>query len=167
MKTAIGTAHGWISLQPDGSVQFRPLSSTPGPWETFDFPGLTVAPPQPGLPQPEPPTTTDPAGPAEPTATYVGRVKAQCQAEGINLSGSCGAFAITRRVAWGLRMHGIGLVSKPNGNNCEGYSVDYLCYQNGDGVDILGDAGGQNNPQWAAKPGEFTGQDRWRIPAKP
>jgi hypothetical protein len=45
--------------------------------------------------------------------------------------------------------------------------VDYLCWPNGDGVDILGDAGGENTPQWSVKPGEFAGQNRWREPVRP
>lgn len=167
MKTAIGTAHGWLSVQADGRLEFRPLSSPPGEWEIFDFPGLVLAPvqppSQPGIPQPDP----NDSAPAL-SAQYVAAVKAQLERDGVNLSGPCGAFAITKRVAWGLRRRGIGLVSKPSGNQCEGYSVDYLCWSNGDGVDILADAGGKNTPQWTEKPGEFTGQeDRWRAPVEP
>jgi len=160
MKTAIGTAHGWISVQPDGRVEFRPLSSQPGPWEIFDFPGFSQAP----SPQPPQPPSGDVG---QPTAAYVAEVKARLEAAGVPLSGPCGAFNITKQVAWDLRASGYGLVAKPSGNNCEGYSVDYLCLQNGDGVDILSDAGGTNGPQWAEKPGEFAGQNRWREPIRP
>jgi len=121
--------------------------------------GVVVTPPGPPTPPPPAPGPTP-----EPSARYVAAVKAQLEAEGVNLSGACGAFAITKRVAWGLRSFGVGLVAKPGGNQCEGYSTDYICFQNGDGVDLLGDAGGQNTPQWADKPGEFTGENRWRAP---
>jgi len=97
----------------------------------------------------------------------IASIKADLVARGVSLAGPCGAFEITKRVAWGLREYGIGLVSKSSGNNWQGYSVDYLCWANGDGVDILGDAGGANTPQWAAKPDEFSGQDRWRKPVQP
>jgi hypothetical protein len=131
-----------------------------GVGETFDvivLDGGTVP-----IPGPIPPGPM-PSG----DAAYVAAVKAQLEAQGVNLAGPCGAFAITQHVAWGLRTSGIGLVSKPSGNNCQGYSVDYLAYPNGDGVDILGDAGGANVPQWSVKPGEFAGEDRWRPPMQP
>lgn len=80
----------------------------------------------------------------------VASTKAALQAQGVDLSGPCGAFAITRRVAWALRAEGVGLLSKPGGNNCEAMSTDYLVYQDGIGVDILGDAGGANTPAWQA-----------------
>src|SRR5258706_3387516 len=75
-------------------------------------------------------------------------VKAELQAHGQDLAGPCGAFQITKRVAWRLRSEGAGLLSKPSGNNCDGYAVDYVTYPDGSGVDILGDAGGANSPGW-------------------
>jgi hypothetical protein len=169
MKIALRSmANGKIVCAENNGAQ--PLIANrdhPGPWETFEVIVLESDEPipqpgQPGIPQPEPP------GPMpEMSAQYVAAVKRQLEAQGVNLVGPCGAFKITQRVAWGLRGVGIGLVAKPGGNNCEGYSVDYLCKQNGDGVDMLGDAGGKNTPQWAEKPGEFTGQNRWRPPVQP
>lgn len=167
MKVCIKTAHGYLSFQPDGRLEYRQVA---GPWENLDIEGLelVVAPPA-TPPDAHPPATPpDEAGPApRMMPEYVAAVKAQCEAAGIDLTGPCGAFQITKRVAWGLRGAGIGLVSKPGGNNCDGYSVDFLCWQNGDGVDILFDAGNANAPQWAARPNEFVGQDRWRPPVKP
>jgi len=164
MKVCLKTAHGYLSFQPDGRIEYRDLA---GPWENLDIEGLEIGPgPTPGDPGPGGPA--DPPGPVPAmSAAYVAAVKAQLEAAGVNLIGPCGAFQITKRVAWGLRGAGVGLVSKPGGNHCDGYSVDYLCFQNGHGVDILGDAGGENTPQWAGKPDEFTGQDRWRSPVRP
>ena len=168
MNVRIKTAHGYLSFQPDGTLQYRPGA---GAWEEIDIEGLDLAslftlPVQPWQPSPTPlPPVEGP--PPSMTPAYVAAVKARCLAAGIMLSGAEGAFQITKRVAWGLREYGIGLVSKSSGNNWQGYSVDYLCWANGDGVDILGDAGGGNTPQWAAKPDEFSGQDRWRKPVQP
>lgn len=96
----------------------------------------------------------------------VATVTAQLRAQGADLSGACGAFAITKRVAWLLQGEGVGLLSKPAGNNCEGYAVDYLVYQDGIGVDILQDAGGQNGATWQA---DFDAAllGRWRAPVDP
>ena len=93
----------------------------------------------------------------------VAAVKASLQAASIDLSGPCGAFQITKRVVWLLRSEGTGLLSKPGGNNCEGYSVDFVTYFDGSGVDILGDAGNANVPVWEeAEPvGALAG--RWRA----
>lgn len=158
MNIRIKTAHGYLSFQPDGRLEYRDKA---GLWENIEVEGLTFEP----VPGPGP--TPPPVDVGQPTAEYVGQVKARLQAAGVPLSGACGAFNITKQVAWDLQHLGYGLVSKPSGNNCEGYSTDYLCLQNGDGVDILGDAGGANTPQWGEKPGEFAGQDRWRKPVQP
>ena len=96
-------------------------------------------------------------------------VKAELEARGVNLSGPCGAFAIASRVAWRLRDTGIGLHHQDAGRtHCafQGgtYSPDFLVYPDGRGVDVLGDGGGANNPQWAEKPGDAT---RWRAPGNP
>jgi hypothetical protein len=78
----------------------------------------------------------------------VEQVKADLVARGEDLSGPCGAFKITRRVAWALRDSGAGLLSKPSGNNCEGYATDVICYPDGRTFDCLIDGGGQNGPTW-------------------
>lgn len=99
-------------------------------------------------------------------ADVVAAVKAQLERDHVSLTGSCGAFAITKRVAWLLRAEGAGLLSKPGGNNCEGYSVDYVVYPTGRGADILGDAGGGNIPAWnEEQDSDFIG--RWRPAVDP
>lgn len=102
-----------------------------------------------------------------PHPDVVESVKASLLAASVDLSGPCGAFQITKRVAWLLRSEGTGLLSKPGGNNCDGYSVDYLTYIDGSGVDILGDAGNTNSPGWSD--GEPVGAllGRWRAPLDP
>ena len=100
-------------------------------------------------------------------SSVVADVKADLVAKGVPISGPCGAFQITKRVAWQLRGTGIGLLDKPTGNGCEGYSVDFLTYPDGSGLDILGDSGGANVPGWELlePPGALTG--RWRAPFDP
>jgi len=76
-------------------------------------------------------------------------IKQELVLRGVNLSGPCGAFEITKRVAWKLRAEGVGLVAKDGGNNCQGYSTDLVQYKDGSlWVDILGDGGGENKPMW-------------------
>jgi len=133
-----------------------------GEGETFelvllDGAPVIVAPPPPGTP------VTGPT--PEMSAGYVAAVKAQLEAQGVNLLGPCGAFAITKRVAWGLRGAGAGLLSKPGGNNCDGYATDIIAFPDR-AYDILSDGGATNGPNW-----NETGVDdlasRWRPPVQP
>lgn len=82
------------------------------------------------------------------TAGYVSDVKALLQAQAVSLVGDCGAFNITKRVAWGLRDAGAGLQIKTSGANCGGKAVGIIMFPSGRAYDILGDAGGLNTPQW-------------------
>lgn len=99
----------------------------------------------------------------------VSAVKNDLVAQGVNLAGPCGAFEITKRVAWALRAQGVGLLDKSAGNNCHGYAVDYVVFPDGSGRDILGDGGGDNVPEWDAEPNEPPGTfaGRWRAPIDP
>ena len=99
----------------------------------------------------------------------VSAVKNDLIARHVTLTGPCGAFEITKRVAWILRAQGVGLLDKPGGNMCQGYSVDYLVFPDFSGRDILGDAGGENAPAWSAEPNEPTGAfvGRWRAAFDP
>lgn len=89
----------------------------------------------------------------------VEQVKVELEAAGENLSTPCGAFKITKRVAQRLASTGAGLLSKPSGNNCEGYAVDIIAYSDGRIFDILIDGGGANGPTWDAK--EPVDPSRW------
>jgi len=161
MKVTIKTAHGYLSFQPDGRLEYR---ATAGPWEEIDLDGFALQPPapspQPGIPLPEPPGPTP-----ELSVEYVRAIKQQLERDGVNLIGPCGAFAITKRVAWGLRGAGAGLLSKPGGNNCDGYATDIVCWPDR-AYDVLSDGGATNGPTW-----NETGVDdlraRWRPPVQP
>ena len=105
--------------------------------------------------------------PALAQTEVVAAVKRDLESRHVSLMGSCGAFEITKRVAWILRTQGYGLLSKPGGNNCQGYAVDYLTRMDGSGIDLLGDSGGENIPAFSESepPGALTG--RWREPFDP
>lgn len=77
-------------------------------------------------------------------------IKAALVAKGTDLSGPCGAFEITKRVAWALKGEGAGVLSKPSGNNCDGFATDIILYPDGRAFDILTDGGGANGPTWNA-----------------
>jgi len=91
-------------------------------------------------------TYQDQEPPAMNNLDVVRRVKAELEAAGVDLAGPCGALQITNRVALAL---GAGLLQKATGNNCNGRAVDYIVFRGGPAVDILGDAGGANIPQWS------------------
>lgn len=96
----------------------------------------------------------------------VAQIKAQLSAEGFNLTGPCGAFEIVKRVAWELREDGAGLFKKdPGQNQCNGYGIDVIIYDDGYVYDILGDAGGANTPQWV--PLALAPLDRYADPINP
>lgn len=83
-----------------------------------------------------------------PHPDVVATVKSDLQARGVDLSGPCGGFQITKRVAWILRAEGAGTLDKPTGNACLGRAVDIIAYPDGHIFDILVDSGGANGPAW-------------------
>src|SRR5678810_711256 len=141
MKVAIKTSHGYLSFQPDGRLEYRPKR---GPWEEIDIEGFEIVshdfPPAEPEPGNEWPVNIAPSE----SPAYVAECKLFLQRTGIDLHGACGAFAITKMAAWGLRGTGAGLLSKPSGNNCDGYATDIICYPDGRIIDILGDGGNAN-----------------------
>jgi hypothetical protein len=113
-------------------------------------------------------------------ADVVARIKAELQGRGVSLVGPCGAFQITKRVAWELRGEGAGLLSKPQGNNCEGFATDIIAFQDGRIFDILANAGGDedasgnpipgtgNVPVWnEPSDGQRVDPARWRAAIDP
>jgi hypothetical protein len=95
---------------------------------------------------------------AQDHTAVVAMVKADVVARGIDISGPCGAFQITGRVAWLLRHEGWGLLHKNPGNNgCSTnggrYAVDFLVhYPSGQGVDMLINSETENIPAWQLFP---------------
>lgn len=83
-------------------------------------------------------------------------IKTELEEQGEDLSGPCGAFKITQRVAWAKRFEGYGLLGgkSPGQNGCtvgdERYSVDWILKPDGHGVDCLMNAGG--NPENPSEP---------------
>jgi len=96
----------------------------------------------------------------------VERVKQALEHRGVKLDGPCGAFEITKRVAWELRAQGAGLLQKSTGNNCVGYAVDIIAFQDGSYVDMLVDGGNKNAPAWNVKPDRVDAA-RWRAAFDP
>jgi hypothetical protein len=103
------------------------------------------------------PTNADYAG-------MVAEIKSGLEQRGVDLSGPCGAFQITKRVAWALRPD-YGLVAKPTGNNCEGYSVDGIMDRAGNFYDVLVGSGDTNGPSW--QPNGTVAADRFRDAPDP
>lgn len=77
----------------------------------------------------------------------VAQAKEDLEDAGHDLSGPCGAFAIVKLAAWRMG-EDAGLLSKPSGNNCEGYSTDIIVYPDGRIYDVIIDGGGRNGPTW-------------------
>jgi hypothetical protein len=179
IKTYIKTAHGYLSFQPsgqpDGTIPLPQYRESPGPWEeiTLETIGEPVPPPETETPPPTGVEGSIPASvaPAERSAAYIGRVKAHLESQGYNLMGPCGAFAIVEHAVWWLAPTNptVGLLDKPDGNQCRSYATDIIFFrdQRGAIVDVLGDGGNANNPQWnVSSPGEAE-LDRWRPPVVP
>lgn len=99
-------------------------------------------------------------------AAVVLRVKVALESRGVNLNGPCGAFEITKRVAWELRAQGAGLLQKSTGNNCAGYAIDIIAFQDGSYVDVLVDGGNANTPAWNVKADKVDAA-RWRAAFDP
>jgi Tfp pilus assembly protein FimV len=68
-----------------------------------------------------------------------------------DLSGPCGAFKIVQRAVPYIQASdpAAGFLSKTSGNNCGGFAVDIVCYNDGVIYDVLIDAGASNGPSWS------------------
>jgi hypothetical protein len=105
---------------------------------------------------------------AQPERDIVARAKADLIARGVDLSGECGAFQITRLAAWRLRETGAGLLSKTSGAQCQGFAVDVVAYADGRTFDVLIDGGQANGPDWRQHlPHDPAIAPRWRPPIDP
>jgi hypothetical protein len=81
-------------------------------------------------------------------ADVVAAVKASLLERGIPILGPCGAYEITKRVAWRLREESAGTYEKLTGNNCQGRSIDIISYPDGRIYDVLQNAENDNIPAW-------------------
>lgn len=84
-----------------------------------------------------------------------------------DLTGPCGAFKIVQRAVPWIQASdpAAGFLSKTSGNNCTGFAVDIVCYNDGIIYDVLGAAGDGdgvttgNDPQWnfagTVEPGRY------------
>lgn len=81
----------------------------------------------------------------------VTQAKADLITEGQDLTGPCGAFTIVQRAVQYIQPSDptAGFLAKPDGNNCNGFATDIVCYADGVIYDVLIDGGGANTPQWS------------------
>lgn len=149
-------------------------TSAVGPWSaTRTFTTLAAPVTNPGGPTLPPPGSPCPLpsgsgvpNTAEGTA-LVACIKDDLVRRGANLSGPCGAFEITLRVAWALRDRGAGLEAY-SGTSCNGYSHDIVFfYPSAESADILIGAGGTNTPAWQYHGPEPSLLGNWRAPWNP
>jgi hypothetical protein len=93
----------------------------------------------------------------------VARAKADLVSRGVDLSGECGAWQITRLAAWRLRETGAGLLEKRTGAQCQGFAVDVIAFPDGRTFDVLIDGGQTNGPDWRQHlPHDPAVASRWR-----
>jgi hypothetical protein len=101
---------------------------------------------------------------------YLGLVqaaRADIVGRGLDVDASeCNRFEVLKRAASIIARvdPDVGLLSKPTGNNCEGYAVDVLCWKDGIIVDCLG--AGRDGPctaLWQENPNPVD-PGRWRPP---
>lgn len=147
-------------------------ATTTGPWsptQSFVTPLPAVTTPPPTTPPPGTPPPHQGTGmpsSAEGTA-MVAFVVADLQARGISILGDCGAFEVTKRVAWHFRDRGAGLERKTGGRRCEDASIDIVLFNDGTSVDILIGGGTENGPAWQTHPPYEGWQAFWFAPYNP
>jgi hypothetical protein len=145
-------------------------ASFEGPWSssrTFLTPAAVVPPPPPSGGGDLPPSTPGPRPGVSEGMAMVAAVIADLRARGISTDGDCGAWEITRRVAWAFRNRGAGVEYKPGGRNCAQRSIDIVFFYGGESVDILVGAGVDNGPSWQEHPSFAGWEATWRAPENP
>ena len=137
-----------ITIPYSGTTCQGPVDGT----QTLHRPG-SAAPPAPEAPAPPPPAPSDPLFGCSVTPDRLDFV--ECIWDHIRPSDHVSAFEVTKRVAWGLRGEGAGLLIKNGGENIaawRGYlfSSSRIVYPNGRLVKVIFDAGpgGANGPSW-------------------
>jgi hypothetical protein len=114
---------------------------------------VTAAAPAPG-PGPGPSPAPNPGGPCNSSS---GQAIVECERAKFGFMGSGEIVTFLRNVADSMNRNGIsggrfGLLLKPSGNNCAGYSCDIICSGNGGGQrqwDVLSDVEGTQGAMWA------------------
>lgn len=164
-----------VQLQQNTTYYWRVRAreaTTTGPWsstQSFVTPLPVTTPPPPTTPPPA--TPPPPSGTGTPSASegtaMVAFVVADLQARGISILGDCGAFEVTKRVAWHFRDRGAGLERKTAGRRCEDASIDIVLFSDGTSVDILVGAGIDNGPAWQTHPPYDGWQAFWVAPYNP
>lgn len=94
-------------------------------------------------------------------------VIADLKTRGISIQGDCGAFEVTKRVAWNFRERGAGLERKTAGRRCEDASIDIVLWNDGRSIDMLVGAGVDNGPTWQVFPPYSGWQQFWFAPYNP
>jgi len=116
--------------------------------QAFATPSAVVSPPPAPPPGQLPPSNPGPRLRPTKGVAMVAAVIDDMPARGLSMSGDCGAFEITRRVAWAFRNRGAGLERKLGGRNCQGHSIDIIMFTDGMTVDVLIGGGVNNGPSW-------------------
>jgi hypothetical protein len=156
----------------DGTIDYCIFDGTP---PAGCVGSATITTPDSGTGQADIPAPADALSKHSDQSGVVAQVKADLTSQGFDFNGSCGAFEITKRVAWQLKDSGAGLLSKPSGNNCNGYAVAIIAYSDGYIYKILSDASedgfptGTNGPQWVPDScgTDGTCSDRYRSAIQP
>jgi hypothetical protein len=150
----IKTAHGYLSFQPDGRVEYRDKA---GPWEELDLEGLVIGVEVPGPSPIGPGPVIDPLFGCQRWANVTDgnyQPLVACLCTHLNPAGSkVLALEVVRRVAWALRAQGAGLLRKDGGENIADYygtsvSLSRILFQDGRLVKVLTDVPTTNGPSW-------------------
>jgi hypothetical protein len=135
MKVAFKTAHGYLSFQPDGSVQYR---DNRGPWEEFDIEGFELS-----LPSPIISPGIDPI--IETCGNLEGEELVRCVYNALQpRSNPDLVLKMAGYVAWILRHQGAGLLRKQGGANIGDYhgtmvSIGRILFRDGTLIKIMTD----------------------------
>lgn len=123
---------------------------------TVNLPGLGKSGTSTGGGEEGPPPPADALTKHPNQSAVVAAAKADLAARGVSFAGSCGSFAIVKEAALRLSSGGAGLLKKPTGHQCNGFSVDIIAYPDGYIYDILIGSSddepivttGPNTPTW-------------------
>lgn len=149
----------------------------PGALPPAEFNPYPLLPPGGGLTCADVPTAKACTAPNH--AALVFAVKTYVVNNGISILGNCGAFEITKRVAWALRGEGGGYLTTPHSGNCNGLAAGIVSYSpDHSEVDILRNEGGPeipvppetvpgNIPQWNPGPPNNEVGISWVAPINP